>query len=345
MIRRLALLMMVLLVMNGCADLFDPAAAVVNGDKIPVDEVSAGLDRFEQTQEFERLAAQGDTQSIKRQFEQGYLSQLIRRAVLTPKAEEMDIEVTDEEVQQRIDQLKADFPSDAAFQETLKEQGLDLAQLEQLVADSILEEQIRLEVTADAGPSEEELQRYYEERSDSFEETEVSHILVDSRDLAAVVTKQLKAAPRKELKKTFKRLARDFSTDKATAREGGDLGYTAPGDLVPQFSNAMRRLQVGEISDPVRTEFGWHVILVTDRRIQPFEDVRDRIEEEIGGEAEEEAWTEWVVDAYRDADVRVNPRYGELDLETGQVTDATAEDIPGAEEPSPDISPTATGGG
>jgi foldase protein PrsA len=345
MIRKIALLASLVLGLSGCADLFDPAAAVVNGNKIPVDEVTAGLDRFEDTQEFERLSAQGDTQSIKRQFEQGYLSQLIRRAVLTPRAEDMDIEVTEEEVQQRIEQLKNDFPSDAAFQETLKEQGLDIAQLEQLVADSILEQEIRTEVTADVGPTEEELQNYYEDRAEAFEETAVAHILVDNRNLAAVVVQQLRAAPKRKLEETFKRLAKDFSTDEATAQQGGDLGYSARGDFVSEFSDAMSRLQVGEFSDPVKTEFGWHVILVTDRRMQAFEDVRAQIEQNIGAEAEEKVWTEWLVDAYREADVRVNPRYGEFDLDTGQVTDATAEDIPGAEEPSPVESPTATGGG
>jgi parvulin-like peptidyl-prolyl isomerase len=140
-------------------------------------------------------------------------------------------------------------------------------------------------------------------------------------------------------------LARDFSTDDATAKRGGDLGYSRPGDFVAEFSSEVDRLEVGEFSQPVKTEFGWHVIYVTDRRIQAFEDVSEDIEQEIGAEAEEEAWSRWLVKAYREADVRVNPRYGELDLETGQVTDATAEDIPGAEEPRPVVSPTVTGGG
>jgi foldase protein PrsA len=291
------------------------------------------------------LSAQGDTQSIKRQFEQGYLSQLIRRAVLTPRAEELEIDVTDEEVQQRIEELKNDFPSDAAFEEALKEQGLDLEQLEQLVADSILEQEIRTTVTADVRPTAEELQSYYEENEKDYEETAVSHILVDNRNLAQVVIGQLEEVPRNQVDKTFKRLAKDFSTDEGTAKEGGALGYSQPGDFVAEFSDAVGRLDVGEFSEPVKTEFGWHVIYVTDRRIQAFEDVSADIEEQIGAEAEEKAWSEWLMQAYREADVRVNPRYGELDLETGQVTDATAEDIPGAEEPTPIVSPTVTGGG
>jgi hypothetical protein len=82
------------------------------------------------------------------------------------------------------------------------------------------------------------------------------------------------------------------------------------------------------------------VIRVTDRKVQPFESVREEIENTLRAQTEDRVWTDWLMAAYTDADVKVNPRYGEFDLESGQVVDASAEDIPGAEEPSPTPTPT-----
>ncbi|HJR44432.1 MAG TPA: peptidylprolyl isomerase [Actinomycetota bacterium] len=331
------------LIAPACGELLDPAAAVVNGKKITVEQISAELDRFERSPEFDRLAEQGDAQELKRQVEQQILSQEIRRAVLEPKADEVGIEVTDEDVQERLEQVKADFPNEGAFAETLKEQGLTLDQLEGFLRDNILEEQLRTEITKDAGPTDEELQAHYDENIADFQETEAQHILVDDKALAARLARQLKAAPRNQIDDLFARLAERYSTDEGSAATGGELGYFKPGDFVPPFEKAADALEIGEISDPVRSEFGFHVIRVTDRRVAEFGDVVEDIRSEIGAGAEDEAWDSFVEEAYSEADVKVNPRYGEFDEETLQVVDPTAEDVPGAEEGGAPA-PTPSGG-
>lgn len=328
------------LLVTGCGELLDPAAAVVNGQKITVDEISADLERFEASPEFERLAQQGDSQALKRQVEQQILSQEIRRAVLLPKAEEFGIEVTEEDVAERMEEIKADFPSEGAFEEALKEQGLTLDQLTELVEDNLLEERLREEVTKDTGPSEEELTAYYEENAADFTETAAQHILVDDKALAARIAEQLDAARDDSLEELFARLAKKHSTDQSNASSGGDLGYFKPGDFVPEFEKAADALELGEVSGPVKTEFGFHVIWVTDRRVAPFEDVQEQIELELGQGAADEAWAEYVRKAYEEADVKVNPKYGEFDEEGLVVVDPTAEDVPGAEEGSGDPNPT-----
>ncbi|HWL66348.1 MAG TPA: peptidylprolyl isomerase [Actinomycetota bacterium] len=332
------------LFLTGCAQLLEPAAAVVYGRKIPVDEVNEGLDRFVATGEFERLSAQGDSQAIKRQFEQGFLSQLIRRSVLQPKAEELDVEITDQELDARLDEIRNDFPSPAAFQEALKEQGLEEDQLEQLVGDSLLEEELKAEVTERAAPSETELRDYYETRIEDYEQTRAQHVLVENRALADEIAGQAASVPKKNLDKLFARLAKEFSIDNSNAKEGGDLGYFAAGDFVAEFENAAAKLDVGEVSGPVRSEFGFHIIWVTDRRVQAFEDVRPELEQRLAAENEDRVWSDWLTAAYVDAEVKVNPRYGELDVESGQVVEASAEDIPGAEEPRESPTPSVPGG-
>jgi foldase protein PrsA len=329
------------LILGGCAELFDPAAAVVGTDKITVDEVNEGLEQFVETQEYERLAAQGDSDAIKREFEQAFLSQEIRKAIMAPEAERREIEVGEDEVNERIDEIQNDFPSQGAFEEALREQGITPEQLEELVFQSVLEEKLRAEVTEESGPTEEDLETFYDENIDEFTETRAQHILVDEQALAAEIAQQLQAAPEGRLDGLFAQLARRYSTDDSNANNGGDLGFfSRRSGFADRFVATAEDLAIGQVSDPVQTQFGYHVIRVTDRRVPPFERVSEQIAEQLGADTEEEVWQEWLRSAYARADIRVNSRYGELDLETQQVVDPSAETIPGAEEPAP--SPTAS---
>lgn len=93
----------------------------------------------------------------------------------------------------------------------------------------------------------------------------------------------------------FEDLARQYSED-GTAASGGDLGWVNPGDTVPEFEKAMNALKVGEISEPVRTQFGWHIIQVTERRSQDMsrEAARLKARQEIKARKSDEAYQDWI---------------------------------------------------
>ena len=102
-------------------------------------------------------------------------------------------------------------------------------------------------------------------------QTNVRHILIkpseimtdqQARELAADLKRRVEAG------EDFGELAREYSEDIGSAQEGGDLGWTSPGQMVPEFETAMAETEVGEISDPVRSQFGWHIVNVMDRRDQ-----------------------------------------------------------------------------
>lgn len=103
------------------------------------------------------------------------------------------------------------------------------------------------------------------------EQTKVRHILIKpseimSEDEAKALAQELKT--RAESGEEFSDLAREYSEDIGSAQEGGDLGWTNPGQMVPEFDQAMAATPVGQISDPVRSQFGWHILQVEDRREQ-----------------------------------------------------------------------------
>ena len=160
--------------------------------------------------------------------------------------------------------------------------------------------------------------------------------MVEKAGLAQRISDRLKGAPEAKVDGLFARLAREHSTDTSNSKDAGDLGWVSPGSLVGPFEAAMDELAIDEVSDPIRTQFGVHVLRVTGRRTRPLSDVADEIEARLSGGRAEDAFSEWLREAYEDADVEVNPRYGELDPRTGQITDAGPEDVPGADESSQD---------
>jgi foldase protein PrsA len=333
--RTVAIVAATLVVFPACGDLFEPAAAVVAGDKITVSEIDGQVDQVEESEGFKEQAAQGDASLLRRTLEQQYLTILIRREVLQPAAERLDVEVTDEEVTTYIDNVvKPDFPSEEEFTAALSREGITLSQLEDLVYDQILEEELKEKVIADVNPPEQELRDYYESHIDDFTEIHAQHILVKDRELARQIHDRLVTAPKRRVDALFAQLARRESVDTTTKKDEGDLGFTSADDFVPPFARAVMRLKEGEISDPVKTRFGYHVIRSLGTRPRLFEDVRLQILEEIAGEAQEEAWERWLRERYETADVEVNPRYGTFDIASQQVVDTPADQVPGTEVPT-----------
>jgi len=150
---------------------------------------------------------------------------------------------------------------------------------EQVIQDFWLQREIAKKVTA------EKLQQRYEERLKSMppeEEVHARHILVATEDEAKAIIADLKKG------ESFEKIAKDRSTDKASGAEGGDLGWFKKTDMVKEFADAAFALKKGELSDtPVKTQFGYHVIKLEDRRKAPppsFEELQDQIKEEIARE-------------------------------------------------------------
>lgn len=322
------------LVLGACGSLIEPSAATVDGREIPTDEIQLALARFENCDQFDQATQDRAPNEVKREYEQTLLTRLIRREILASEAREAGVEVSDADVDQRIDQIRADFDSEKAFRDELKAQCVTLQEVRAFVKDSELERQLRSRVTEGTGPTEEELRAEYEARANDFSEMNVDHILVREKGEADRIYRELRATPAGKLDQTFARLAEESSIDSGSASQGGSLGYLNPADLVPEFSDAALALDEGEISKPVKTQFGWHVIRLVDLRVLPFEEARDQLAEELGGQEQESAWQDFLESAYSDADVEVNPRFGHLDLATQQVVNDDAESMP-AGQPQP----------
>jgi len=130
------------------------------------------------------------------------------------------------------------------------------------------------------------------------QQTHARHILIKLSEIMSEAegkTKMENIKERLDNGEKFEVLARQYSED-ATASNGGDLGWVNPGDTVPQFEKAMNELRENEISAPVRSQFGWHIIQVLERRGQDMtkEAARLKARQEIRARKAEEAYQDWI---------------------------------------------------
>jgi peptidyl-prolyl cis-trans isomerase SurA len=132
----------------------------------------------------------------------------------------------------------------------------------------------------------------------TLQQTRARHILIKTNELVSENEAQRRLVSLKERldnNADFAELARLYSEDASSAK-GGDLGWLSPGDTVPEFERAMDRLSPGQVSDPVRSQFGWHLIQVLERRTTDVSGERQRLEARraLRARKSDEAYQEWL---------------------------------------------------
>lgn len=136
------------------------------------------------------------------------------------------------------------------------------------------------------------LKKYYDEQIGQIkpvEEVRARHILVEGEDDAKKIAARVKGG------EDFAKVAKEASKDPGSGAEGGDLGFFTKDRMVPEFAEAAFAMKPGEVSAPVKSQFGWHVIKVEERRQKPaptFDQVKDRIAQALAGKAQGEFLTQ-----------------------------------------------------
>lgn len=324
----------------GCGTASD-AAATVGGHVISASSIQAASDRFMGTPAFKQQAQQSSGPEAERSFQQSWLSRIIRARVLDEAAAKRGIQVGDGEIEQQIQQIKqTNFKTEEEYQKALADQGLTEPILKQLVRQGVIEQRLQASVTRSVTPGTAELKRIYRRNIADYRETRSSHILVKDNGLAQHLYSKLRSLKGGRLRKELADLAAKYSIDKQSAAKGGDVGFRGPGDLVPEYEQAMTSLRVGELSRPVRSQFGYHIILVTGRRTASFSASRDQIASDVAKKKKDEAWAAFLDSAFESADVEVNPAYGRLSPTVQQVVDVDAGHVPATDQPAPPASDT-----
>ncbi len=187
------------------------------------------------------------------------LQQMVREDLITQYAKQNNINVTDADIQKREDELKANFPA-ASWDEMLKARGLTEQDVKNALREQIIIDQA---VGKDVKVTDAQIKQYFDKNHAAFDKPEqvrARHILVPDLATANKVEAELKSG------KDFAAVAKQYSMDPGSKDKGGELGLFRRGQMVPAFDQAAFSLPVGQISKPVKSPFGYHIIQVEEKQ-------------------------------------------------------------------------------
>ncbi|PES94221.1 peptidylprolyl isomerase [Bacillus cereus] len=200
--------------------------------------------------------------------------------------------VEDKEVDKKFDEMKKQYGDQ--FDTLLKQQGIKEETIKNGVRASLAQEKA-IEKTI----TDKELKENYKP------EIKASHILVKDEATAKKVKEELGQG------KSFEELAKQYSEDTGSKEKGGDLGYFTPGKMVKEFEDAAYKLKKDEVSEPVKTQFGYHIIKVTDIKEQkPFDEVKGDIKKDLVQKKAQDAqfMNDLMMKEIKKADVKVDDK-------------------------------------
>ncbi|WP_332694128.1 peptidylprolyl isomerase [Halalkalibacter lacteus] len=216
---------------------------------------------------------------LKTNYGGSTLQAMIRDHLLTQAID--TVGVTDEEIDEELEMLRTEFrvtygiEDDEGVLEALQTQfNLNVDSIDEFVDEYLVPPLVLKKLATDGIEiTEEEIRAYYEENEEQFgEQIRASHILVEDEEIAAEVLEKIEAG------EDFAELAKEYSTDPGSGARGGDLDFFGEGKMVAPFEEAAFSMEIGEISEPIESDFGFHIIKVTDQR-NAFEDYADEIEQ------------------------------------------------------------------
>jgi peptidyl-prolyl cis-trans isomerase C len=302
------------------------AVAVVDGDEVAKSDYDALIEQARKSYKNQKRdfpkAGTPEFQTLKSQAVQF----LVQREQFEQQAEKLGVEVTDKQVEARLEQIKKQyFEGDAKkYEQQLKDQGLSDKQVRTDIRAQIVSEKIFENVTKDVKVSDADVKAYYEKNEEQFstpESREVRHILVKTKAKADDIAAELKAGG------DFAALAKKHSTDTGSKDSGGKLTITR-GQTVAPFDKRAFDLAKNEVSAPVKTEFGFHLIEalseVKKASKSPLKEVEDSIRQQLLQTKKNEAMTKWVDDLKKEYDDKVSYAVGFTPPPTATGTTSTS---------------------
>jgi foldase protein PrsA len=293
--------LLLVLVAAGCggtstATLNSNDAAVVGSMPVTKDQFQSLMDRAKKSYDAQKKPFPQPGTTQYEQLKGQAVTFLIQRKEFEQEADAMGIKITSDKVNKRIEQLKKQFygGSQQRYLKTLKQQGLTEDQAKEEVRNQLISEELFKKVTSGVKVSKEEIKAYYISHKSQYgqpQTREVRHILVAKKALADSIYAQLKSGA------NFAALAKKYSKDPGSAANGGKLTISK-GQTVPAFDKTAFSLKKGELSQPVHTQYGYHIIealsAIKAAQMAPLSKEESSIKQALEQQRKNDAMTKWV---------------------------------------------------
>ncbi len=297
-----ALLLALVLVAAGCGggSKSVPASAVarVGNATITKDQFNFLIAGAKRTYKARKTAFPKPGTTQYKSLQDQAMQYLVQQSELEQKAKDLKVTVTDKDVAARLVQIKSQYfkGSEANYKKQLKAQGLTEPQLKLDLHAQILSEKLYNAVTGKIKVTDAEIAKYYKTNQSQYgtaASRDVRHILVNNKKLADSIETKLKSGG------NFGALAKKYSKDPGSAKTGGKLTITK-GQTVPEFDKAAFALKTNEISPPIHTQYGWHIIqalsAVKPATTRPLASVKAQISQQLLQSKRTAAMTKWLDD-------------------------------------------------
>ncbi|HUL85740.1 MAG TPA: peptidylprolyl isomerase [Actinomycetota bacterium] len=330
----LALPLLVALVAASCSRSASPPATV-SGTDITDAQVAAAAGVFQTLFGLQRATcgektdAQTDTDAAA--CNRYALGALIEYRLAEGYAAANGISISDADVQQQVGQIRTSLGS-TSLDAQLATHGATAADLSNLVRLSALESKVAEQITLGKIGGEAGLRGQYQDRLAEFTVVQVDNIVVKTQAEAEQVYRQVTQPGSTE--QDFLNLAKQVSIDPTAKQNSGSISSTTASQFPKPFADAVVTLQPGEISKPVHSTFGWHVIRMVTKQVTPYAKARPQLLQD----AEVTAFGDWLRSQVDAGQVDVNPSFGRYDRSALQVVRITSTEASG----TPSASPSAT---
>ena len=311
-----ALLALVAVGCGGGDDAVPPGvAAVVDGVEIKKSQVDHLIDQAQkQAKQSGRPAPEPGTAGYQ-QLRAQAVQYLVTQVQFEQEAKELDVEVTDAEVEKRIGDIVVRVAGGdrKQFNRILARNGMTRADLERQVKIQLISDKVQKEVTKDVKVSDEDIEEYYNKNKKLYRQPpnrKVRHILVkaNQRALAQRLYSQLAGGA------DFAKIAKRYSIDPSAKTTGGTFTVTKGGAFDPKFTSASFALRTGQISKPVKSQFGWHLIeaLGPERPAGtlPLSQVKESIRQQLLQQKKSKAAADWFNDLRKEYEDKVEYQAG-----------------------------------
>lgn len=183
---------------------------------------------------------------------------MIRNIVIDKALADKNVKVTEQEINDEIDKFKKSIGSENDFKKYLNLLGISDEVFKENMANNVKTQKHRQLFEKETKISDDEIKQAYESQKDKYDYVNAKHILVENEEKAKEISKKLKDG------EDFKKLSDEHSTDKAAKAKGGVLGKVTKDKFDKTFTEAAFKLKANEVSDPVKTKHGYHIIVVTE---------------------------------------------------------------------------------